>query len=368
MIYMKRISCKKSLKRRARNYVPGAANLVWLSLGVLFLSYPNSSLAQSQRHPPGEGDAASQLLGSITGTVVDPSGAALAGARVRLTLQDQSTGQEVLLGDDGQFTFADVVPGSFRLTITAAGFATQVFLGEVHSGQIYVSPQIALSLAIHTDEVAVELPRSEVAEEEIKQEEKQLILGFVPNFYVSYVPNAIPLSSRQKFELAWKTTSVPVNIVVTGAVAGIEQARGAFSGYGQGAQGYGKRYGALYADFVTGTFLGGAMLPSILKQDPRYFYKGSGSMRSRIWYAISRSVVCKSDSGRWQPDYSNILGSFAAGGISNLYYPASGRNGAELASQYAGIRIASTAVSNLLQEFLLRKLTTKFMKHHLVTP
>ena len=105
------------------------------------------------------------------------------------------------------------------------------------------------------------------------------------------------------------------------ALAGIEQAQNHFSGYGQGAEGYGKRFGAGYADTVAGTFIGGAILPSLLKQDPRYFYKGTGSKPSRFRMRIANALICKGDNGRWQTNYSNILGSLAAGGISNLYYP-----------------------------------------------
>ena len=102
----------------------------------------------------------------------------------------------------------------------------------------------------------------------------------------------------------------------------------AASGYGQAAHGYAKRYGAAYGDAVISTMIGGAILPSLLKQDPRYFYKGTGSTRSRILYALANAVICKGDNGHWQFDYSGILGALAAGGISNLYYPASSRNGA----------------------------------------
>ena len=73
--------------------------------------------------------------------------------------------------------------------------------------------------------------------------------------------------------------------------------------------------------------LGGAVFPSLFKQDPRYFYKGTGSISSRALYAIANSVICKGDNERWQPNYSAILGGIAAGGISNLYYPASNRSG-----------------------------------------
>ena len=137
----------------------------------------------------------------------------------------------------------------------------------------------------------------------------------------------------------------------------MEQAQNHFSGYGQGAQGYAKRFGASYADTVSGTFIGGAILPSLLKQDPRYFYKGTGGTRSRALYALANAVICKGDDGHWEANYSSIAGSFAAGGISNLYYPSSDRNGAELTLENALIGIGENAAANLLQEFVIRKLT-----------
>ncbi len=146
-------------------------------------------------------------------------------------------------------------------------------------------------------------------------------------------------------------------MALIGVIAGIQQAQDDFSGYGQGAQGYGKRYGASYANFVSGTFIGSAILPSVLKQDPRYFYKGSGSKRSRILYAVADSVVCKGDNGHWQPNYSSILGNLAAGAISNLYYPAKDRDGVGLTFESGAIGIGATAAANVIQEFLIRKLT-----------
>jgi hypothetical protein len=287
---------------------------------------------------------------------------------VKLTREDQSTNQEVRSGDDGQFSFGNIAPGPFQLTIAAEGFATQALSGILHPGEIYNAPRIALVLATEKTEVRVVAPRVEVAEEQIKEQEKQRVLGFIPNFYVSYVPDAVPLTSKQKFELAWRTTLDPVTFVLAGAVAGVQQAQNDFSGYGQGAQGYGKRYGANYGNFVANTFIGSAILPSLLKQDPRYFYKGSGSTRSRILYAIANSVICKGDNGRWQANYSNILGSLAAGGISNLYYPAKDRNGPGLTFENAAIEIGATAAANLLQEFFIRKLTPNARNHDPAKP
>jgi hypothetical protein len=281
---------------------------------------------------------------------------------VTLTLDDHSLNRDLLSGDNGQFSFASIAPGPFHLTVAAAGFAMQTFSGVLHSGEIETVPPIALNVAGAVTEVVVGLSRAEqveVAEQEIKVEEKQRVLAVIPNFYVSYIPNAVPLTPKQKFEIAWKTVMDPFTFAVVGATAGVEQAENHFNGYGQGAQGYGKRYGAGYADTVTGTFIGSAILPSLLKQDPRYFYKGSGRIGSRILYAMANSVICKGDNRRWQPNYSGVLGNLAAGGVSNLYYPANDRDGLGLTFENAGIGIGGTAVANLFQEFVVRKLTPK---------
>jgi hypothetical protein len=317
---------------------------------------PESGAEQRGTAPVGELPG-QRISGSISGTVVDQSGAVIAGARVRLAGEDQSASQEALSGDDGKFSFAHIAPGPFQLTITAPGFATQTSAGILHSGENYVVPEVALAVATAVTDVEVGVSQTEVAEEQMKVEEKQRVLGVLPNFYVSYIPNAAPLNPKQKFELAWKMVVDPVTLFVVGGLAGVQQAQNHFVGYGQGAQGYAKRFGANYADTVSSTFIGGAILATLLKQDPRYFYKGTGSTRSRILYAIANSVICKGDNRRWQPNYSNVLGNLASGGISNLYYPAQDRNGAELTFENAALGIGAGSITNLLQEFLLRKLT-----------
>ena len=329
--------------------------VLWLSLSLMPCGL--RAAAQPQQPPAGEHQPDQQLSGSISGTVVDQTGAFVAGAQVRLSRDDQSPVQQVLSGDDGQFSFANVAAGQFQLTITLAGFTAQASSGILRPGESYTVPPITMVLATAVTEVRVVPSRIEVAEDQIKAQEKQRVLGVVPNFYVSYNHNAVPLAPKQKFELAWKTTIDPISFGVTGAIAGIQQAQNDFSAYGQGAQGYGKRYGASYANFVAGTYIGGAILPSLLKQDPRYFYKGTGSKRSRMLYAIANSVICKGDNGHWQANYSNILGSLAAGGISNLYYPTDNRDGLELTFENGLIGIGESAAVNLLQEFVIRKLT-----------
>jgi hypothetical protein len=307
------------------------------------------------------------LQGSVSGTVVDQSGAVVAGANIKLTQKDgspkdQSSSHEVPSEGDGQFSFTNVAPGVYQLTIKSEGFAIQTFSGILHSGEIQTVPQITLVVATTSTDVEVGLTRAEaveVAEEEIKVEEKQRVFGVLPNFYVSYVADPVRLSSKQKFEIAWKTLVDPATLIFVGGAAGIEQGQNHFNEYGQGAGGYAKRFGAGYADTVTSTLIGSALLPSLLKQDPRYFYKGTGSKGSRFFYAIANAVICKGDNGHWQPSYSNIAGSLAAGGISNFYYPAQDRNGAALTFENAGIGIGATAAANLFQEFIVKKLTPK---------
>jgi Carboxypeptidase regulatory-like domain len=349
-----------------RDSYSGQTVLIWLftrktsvCLATIALLLCGIPARAQQPAPASHSQSSLPSTGTIVGTVSDSTGAPVAGACITLAREDHSPNQDVLSDENGRFTFTGIAPGNFQLTVASAGFASQGTSGTLHSGENYVIPPVALALASTMTEIRVALSRTEVAEAEIKDEEKQRILGFVPNFYVSYVSDAAPLTTKQKFELAWKSTIDPVNFAITGAIAGIEQSQNAFSGYGQGAQGYGKRFGANYADGVTSVFIGSAILPSLLKQDPRYFYKGTGSRHSRVLYALANSVICKGDNGHWQPNYSSILGGLAAGGISNLYYPEKDRNGVDLTFENALIGIGATAAANVLQEFVIRKLTPK---------
>ena len=206
--------------------------------------------------------------------------------------------------------------------------------------------------------VDVKPEQEELAEQQIKEQEKQRLFGVLPNFFVSYIPDAAPLTTRQKFQLSWKSRLDPVGFAVAGVTAGVQQARNDYAGFGDGAEGYAKRYAALYATSLTRGLITQVLLPTVFKQDPRYFYKGTGSVPSRIGYALSRSVIKKGDNGRWQPNYSGILGSLASGAISNLYYPPEDRNGVRLTLENAAIGIGGNAIGLLAQEFLYKRLTT----------
>jgi hypothetical protein len=350
----------KSFIRNARGLVACLGGFVVLSLAILLGVHP--AAAQPQQSSAGAATLASpaeqptnpqQSSGIVSGTVVDKSGAAVPGARVTLTQANQSAAEEAVAGDNGDFFFANVTPGPFQITVTAAGFATQASSGILQAGENYTVPPIAMAVAAVITEIHVS--PAEEAKVELKAEEQQRVLGVIPNFYVTYVADAVPLSPKQKFQLAWKSTVDPVTFVVTAGTAGLEQATDYYSGYGQGAQGYAKRFGASYADDVLGTFIGSAILPALLKQDPRYFYKGTGTIRSRILYSIANAVICKGDNGRWQANYSNIAGSFIASGIANAYYPASDRGGATTVES-ALIGIGGTSAADFLEEFIVPKL------------
>jgi uncharacterized membrane protein YeaQ/YmgE (transglycosylase-associated protein family) len=291
----------------------------------------------------GQATGEAQTPGTISGTVVDVSGNVIPSARVTLASATSPQKQEMVTDSDGRFSFMAVPAGAFQIAVTANSFAMQVKSGVLHPGETLQMPPVTMPVGTTVTEVRVSMTREELAEKQIKVEEKQHVLGVIPNFYVSYDHNAVPLTSHQKFELAWKSS--------------IEQATNAFSGYGQGTQGYAKRYGAGYADGFIGTMLGGAILPSLFKQDPRYFWKGTGTKKSRVVYAVERSVLTRGDNGRTEFDYSGILGDLAAGGISNLYYPSSDRNGAGLTFENTAIGIGGAAIGNLFQEFLVRHLT-----------
>ena len=355
-----------------------ARSWIWLSLCLLLAGLPLAGMAQSQAPAAvqavpsagnstatpvsAEGQQPVPQVGTISGTVEDQSGAVNVGAHVRLLRDGQPWGNEVLTGTNGEFSFTQVPPGPFRLTVTATGFVTEEVPGELHAGEFFLVPLISLSVSGGETVVRVGGSTVEVAQEQVDIEIKQRVFGIIPNFYVNYDPDPAPLNARQKFKLAWKSTTDPVTIAGGAFLAGLQQAADQFSGYGQGMQGYGKRFGAAYADIFSGTFIGSAVFPSLLKQDPRYFYRGTGSTGSRLGYALANAVICKGDNKRWQPNYSLILGSFAAGGISYLYYPASDRSAGLLVGN-AFLKLGESSLAGVVQEFVVRRLTSRRDRH-----
>jgi hypothetical protein len=293
--------------------------------------------------------------GSVIGTVLDQAGSPALGAVVRLTCEDKSFSQEVLSGDNGQFSFSNVPPGRFKLSVSAEKFGNQEVSGELASGQTYLAPPIVIAIATVVTDVKVAGDPVEVATEEVKEQEQQRVLGFIPNFYVTYRQDAAPMTTKLKFQLAWKSSIDPVTILGTAVLAGFQQAGDQYTAFGQGAEGYGKRLGAVYADVFASTFISGAIFPSLLKQDPRYYYQGTGSTRSRLVHAVLNSVECKGDNGRWQVNYSNIAGVFGGAAVASTLYPKTNAGTFILSNGF--IRLGESSLAGVVQEFVLRKLT-----------
>lgn len=300
---------------------------------------------------------------AIFGEVLDVNQGIVPGAKVTLQTagvtgdQGASPAREVISDAEGRFRFSELPAGKYTFTISSAGLETFVSAEiTLRDGQQHEAPKIALPIATATNDVTVRVTQRELAEEQINAEMKQRVFGIVPNFYSSYVWDAAPLEPKQKFKMALRARTDPFTFIATGIAAGIQQARNTYPSYGQGAEGYAKRYGAAFATGSLSRFLGSAVYPALFHQDPRYFYKGSGSVGNRAWYAMTRSVVARGDNGKWQANYSHILGGLTAGAVSNLYYPDKER-GVRLTFENAALGIGFTALGNLVREFGLRHVT-----------
>jgi hypothetical protein len=176
------------------------------------------------------------------------------------------------------------------------------------------------------------------------------IFGVVPAYSITDAKNAPPLKHKEKFKLFVSSTLDPFPFAVYAIQAGIEQANDSYNGYGQGAAGYARRFGAALGDGTSARFFATYAFPSLLHQDPRYFRKGEGSGWSRVRYSLSRGFVTRSDSGNTQPNWSNVLGKFTGAGLSNLYYPPDDR-GASLTLSRVAISLSYQMLGNLGIEF-----------------
>ena len=295
--------------------------------------------------------------GTIVGTVTDVNGGTVPGATVSLESSSLPDPQRVETNDNGFFQLDHLKPGTpYHVTISASGFANWTSPEvTLRPGQYLELTGIELRIAAAVTTVNAVLSTEEIAREQERVEEKQRVLGFIPNFYAVYDRNAVPLTPKLKFRLALKTSTDPVTFLGASFVAIVDQAAGT-PHYGGGFKGYGQRFGANYANGLTDIMIGGAILPSILHQDPRYFYRGTGTTKSRTIYALRTPFVAKGDNGRWQPNYSALGGYLASGAIANTYYPNSNR-GPGLVFSTTGIDIAADMANGIIQEFVLRKLT-----------
>jgi hypothetical protein len=189
-----------------------------------------------------------------------------------------------------------------------------------------------------TKEVAPPL----TSQEQLKLQEKQRVFGVMATFNTTANKDALPLTTGQKYQLFFKSATDPWPFVLTAFGAGIDQAENSFPEYGQGMQGYAKRYGAAYTDYFTGNLLGNAVLAGVLKEDPRYFQKGTGSFMSRFLWAATSTVWCKRDNGTWGPNYANVVGNLMGAAVSNLYYPEAERTAGDTISR--GFTVTAQAI------------------------
>jgi hypothetical protein len=296
--------------------------------------------------------------GSITGTVVDTNRDVLQGAEVTLAGSSGSAVRTAQSGGNGQFAFTGLPPDIYRITVSAPGMnnftSPQI---PLKSGETRIVPPLTLSVFGGATTVTVTGNEEQLSREQVQIALEQRIGGIIPNFYSTYDWNAPPMLAKQKIQLSLRSTFDPVAFFTVGGLAGAEQYKGVFPAYGSGIEGYGKRYGAAFANHASGIVLGRAVYPAIFHQDPRYFYKGKGSIGSRALYAASAAVIARSDDGRWQPNYSRLLGNFSAAAISNLYYPRADR-GASLVLFNGLASTGADAVANLIREFLLKRITS----------
>jgi hypothetical protein len=297
--------------------------------------------------------------GQIAGTVLDINGSAVAGAAVTLVQAGAPAASErrTVSDADGRFVFAGLPAARFTVTIASKGLETFVSAEiALKPGEVHELPRIDLPIAAANTNVQVTVTQAELAEEQIHAEEKQRVFGVLPNFYSSYIWDAAPLTGRQKFGLGVRSAIDPTEFLGAAVMAGAEYEAGTFAGYGYGWAGYGKRFAAGYGDGAITRMIGSAVLPAVLHQDPRYFYKGSGSKKSRALYAIERAIITRGDNGKPEPNYSHIGGAFLGGAISNAYHPAADR-GIGLTLRNGLLDTAGNAVQNLIREFVLRDVT-----------
>jgi hypothetical protein len=295
---------------------------------------------------------------SLLGIIADTDEASVPGATVSVDGPSSSEHRTATAGQDGSFTIQGLHPAvSYHVTVSAQGFDSWTSAPVVLTpGQQLELPEVKLTIAdVDTSVNAVDA--GQLAIEQTHAEEHQRILGVIPNFYVSYDPRFAPMSTKLKYQLAFRTATDVVNIGAAAFIAGIDQAADT-PAYVEGTRGYFERFGANYTAGASDILLGAAVLPALLHQDPRYFYQGTGTTRSRIRHALASPFEAKGDNGQWQFNYSSIGGDLGASALTNLYYPSVNR-GAGLVFSNALLLTGGRMVSALAQEFLLSRYTTK---------
>jgi hypothetical protein len=307
----------------------------------------------------GQNNQASSKTATVMGTVTDVNGDAIPNATVVLNAVATGDPRTIVTTGNGMFEFHDVTPSiPYELSISAKGFADWTSPAiTLELGQFKIVTGIKLRIKTERTTIDVHYDPVEIAREQFKAEEKQRVFGIIPNFYVSYESDPAPLTAKMKFQLALRVSTDPVTAAGVALVSACRQAANSPK-YGQGWGAYGERFGTVAADGFSDIMIGGAILPSLLHQDPRYFYQGTGTTGSRIRHAMFSPFVAKGDNGSWQPNYSSLGGDLASSALSNLYYPQANR-GAGLVFGNLAIGTAERIGASLAQEFLIGKFTRR---------
>ena len=300
---------------------------------------------------------------SVRGTVLDSGGALIPGAKVEVADTAHEDTRTVLAGDDGAFEVDSLKPGEpYVVRVSAEGETPWTSERIVlQPGEAMTLNNIRLKVEI-SDSITVSASREQIATAQVQMETQQRMFGFIPNFYTVYDgDDASPLTSKLKFKLAMRTSFDPVTMAGIAFVAGVKQAAGT-PHYQGGAAGYGQRLGATTATGLADILIGGAILPSLLHQDPRYFYQGTGTKKSRLMHALSSSVLTRGDDGRYHFNYSSIGGDLSTSALQLTYYPQSDRNAGTFATQFA-LATGERTLNTVAQEFLFSRFTKKAKFH-----
>jgi hypothetical protein len=370
-------SSRKCTRAIAKTWVRASIEVALLMGGVSALAQqgPSATVIEIDAPTPANGvsgavdarsDQASRPVNyegcTVSGTVLDTNYDVIQGARVVLTSSSGAGDREIQSGPNGQFAFAALPAGSYRVTVTGKDMGTFVSPWfTMHPGEFRLVTSVVLPVATTNETVTVSAEtaqlKEELSEQQVQIAVEQRVWGVFPNFYSSYDWNAPPMEPKQKFQLALRSMIDPMAFAGAAGIAGFEQRYDIFPGYGGGAAGFFKRYGAAYANDFDSRMLSSGVFATLFRQDPRYFYKGTGSFSSRAMYSIACAFITRSDNRHWRPNYSRVLGVFAATALSNLYYPRQSR-GVRLTLANGAVELAGNAGTNIAREFILKEITS----------
>ena len=293
--------------------------------------------------------------GIVMGTVADINSSPVPGATVLIQGDGPENSRSVTTSESGFFEVRDVQAGhTYQIVVESAGFSnweSPAFTLEPGQSKIVDVGSLQIK-EVNTVVTVTPETTEEIATQQVNAEEKQRGFAIIPNFYAVYNANAAPLNTKLRFQLALRVARDPFTFAGVALLAGVGQGTNT-PDYVQGARGYGERFAANYANSATDIMLEGAVFPSLLHQDPRYFYKGTGSGKSRAAHVVESLFVSKGENGGWQPNYSGLGGALAAAGLENLYYPRANR-GVGLFLQGFGTTMAIHTAVRMLDEFVFR--------------